>query len=122
MNVPAISNALALGAIFSLMAAGLYTSFRIARFPDLTCDGSYSLGACVTGALISAGVGAAYTVVVAVAIGFLAGFVTGSMYTRRRFPPVICGILVMTAAYSVNLIVMGGRPNIPIRVDQSLFC
>jgi putative ABC transport system permease protein len=121
MNLSAVSNALALGALFSLMAAGLYLSFRIVRFPDLTCDGSYSLGACTTAALVSSGFSATLTIPVSAVMGFLAGVVTGWMYTKLRFPPVICGILTMTASYSVNLIIMGGRPNLPIRVSQSLF-
>lgn len=119
MSLYSFINALTIGSIFALMALGLFISFRIARFPDLTCDGSYALGACATASLIHSGVSPLWTPAISLLVGFIAGFITGTMYSRLKFPHVVSGIIVMTAAYSINLLLMG-VPNLSIRVEQSI--
>lgn len=120
MSYYALFNTISIGAIFSLLALGLYISFRVVRFPDLTCDGSYALGACTTAALLQSGLPAFWTVVVGMSAGFVAGFLTGTMYARLKFPHVVSGIIVMTAAYSINLVTMG-VPNLSIKMEMSIF-
>lgn len=120
MSQYALANALTIGAIFSLMALGLYIAFRVIRFPDLTCDGSYALGACSTAAVIHAGYSVSWTPVVAIMVGFTAGALTGVMYSKLKFPHVVSGIIIMTAAYSVNLLIMG-VPNLSISAESSFF-
>ncbi len=120
MSYYSLFNTISIGGIFSLLALGLYISFRVVRFPDLTCDGSYALGACTTAALLHCGLPAFWSVVMGMTAGFVAGFLTGTMYSKLRFPHVVSGIIVMTAAYSINLITMG-VPNLSIKVEMSLF-
>jgi putative ABC transport system permease protein len=105
--------ALTLGMILALLAIGVFISFRIFAIADITVDGSITLGAAVAGVLM---VRAGVNPVLATGAGFLAGMaagtVTGLLQTRFRINPLLAGILVMTALYSVNLRVMG-RSNIP---------
>ncbi|MGH7789707.1 MAG: ABC transporter permease [Candidatus Binatia bacterium] len=105
--------ALTLGLIMSLLALGVYVSFRIFGLADITVDGSLTFGAAVTAVLIVVhGVDPALATAAAFAAGLLAGCTTGVLQTRFRIDPLLSGILVMTALYSVNLRVMG-RSNIP---------
>ena len=120
MSVFAIGNALAVGAIFSLIALGSFLAFRILRFPDLTCDGAYSLGACSAAVLTATTAGRAFALPAAFVVGAAAGLATALMYTRLRFPPIVAGILVVAASYSVNLFQMGA-PNRPIEVENTIF-
>lgn len=105
--------ALTLGTILALLAIGVYLSFRIFAIADITVDGSLTLGASVTGVLLIHG---SLHPLLATGAGFLAGMaagtVTGVLQTRFRINPLLSGILVMTALYSVNLRVMG-RSNLP---------
>ena len=105
--------ALTLGTILALLAIGVYLSFRIFAIADITVDGSLTLGASVTGVLLIQG---SLHPLLATGAGFLAGMaagtVTGVLQTRFRINPLLSGILVMTALYSVNLRVMG-RSNLP---------
>jgi len=105
--------ALTLGTILALLAIGVYLSFRIFAIADITVDGSLTLGASVTGVLLIQG---DLHPLMATGAGFLAGMaagtVTGILQTRFRINPLLSGILVMTALYSVNLRVMG-RSNLP---------
>jgi putative ABC transport system permease protein len=121
MTAYALSNAVCIGAIFSLLALGIYLAFRVARFPDLTCDGTYALGACLSARLVTMGMPSLMTLSFAVIAGFAAGFFTGAMHTKLGYPAVVAGIITMTAAYSVNLLLMGGTPNVPVPVEDSLF-
>jgi putative ABC transport system permease protein len=97
----------------SLIALGVYVSFRIFGIPDITVDGSLTFGAAVTAVLVVVhGVNPAVATVAGFAAGSAAGCTTGLLQTRFRIDPLLSGILVMTALYSVNLRVMG-RSNIP---------
>jgi putative ABC transport system permease protein len=105
--------ALALGLAYSCLGMGVYITMRIFNFPDITADGSLTLGASITAALLVAGIPPPVAVLAALAGGFLAGATTGIIHTRFRVNGLLSGILVMTALYSVNLRVMG-RSNVPL--------
>jgi putative ABC transport system permease protein len=105
--------ALTLGLILALLAFGVYVSFRIFNMPDITAEGSVTLGASVAAALIVAGHGAALSTAAGVLAGMVAGAVTGILATKCRINKLLSGILVMTALYSINLHVMG-RSNLPL--------
>lgn len=107
------------GLILALLALGVYLSFRIFNFADITADGSITLGACVTAVLLVMG----YSPLLATSAGFVAGMaagaVTGILATKFRINGLLSGILVMTALYSVNLRIMG-KSNIPLLDERTL--
>ncbi len=102
-----------IGLILSLLSIGVFISFRILRFCDITVDGTITLGASVAAVLLVQGHAPWVATLAATAAGALAGFVTGILHTRFRIQEILSGILVMTALYSVNLRVMG-RSNVPL--------
>lgn len=120
MNSIQFFGALELGLLYSLVALGVYLSFRAINFPDLTVDGSFPLGAAVCAALIVKGVNPILATGVAVLAGSLAGFVTGYLSVRWKILGLLAGILTMTALYSINLRIMG-RPNIALLTESTLF-
>jgi len=99
--------ALTLGFILSLLALGVFISFRIFDFPDITADGSITLGAALAAALMVKGVNPVVASTVAFAGGFVAGTVTATLATKFKINRLLAGILVMTALYSLNLHIMG---------------
>lgn len=100
------------GLILSLLALGVFVSFRIFRFPDITVDGSITLGASVGAVLLTQGLNPVLATLVSFFAGMLAGAATGTLHTKFKINPLLSGILVMTALYSINLRVMG-RSNLP---------
>jgi putative ABC transport system permease protein len=102
-----------IGFILSLLALGVFISFRIFAFPDITTDGSITLGAAVAATLLAHGVNPPLASLAAFGAGLLAGTCTGTLHTRFKINSLLSGILVMTALYSVNLHVMG-RSNVPL--------
>ncbi|MBR7117595.1 MAG: ABC transporter permease [Clostridia bacterium] len=94
------------GIIWALLAIGFYIAFRILDFADMTCEGSMTLGGAVTAMLIWQGVNSFLAVVIAFIAGLLAGAVTGVLHTKLKIPPILSGILTMTALYSVNIHIM----------------
>jgi putative tryptophan/tyrosine transport system permease protein len=108
------------GLAYALVALGIVISFRVLSFPDLTVDGSFTLGAAVTAKLIVVGVNPAFAVLAALAAGFLAGTLTGFLNTKLKINALLAGILVMTILYSLNLRIMG-RANIPLLTVDTLF-
>jgi putative ABC transport system permease protein len=111
--------ALTIGLILSLLAMGVMVSFRIFSVPDITTDGSITLGAAVAATLITAGVPPVLATLAALAAGFVAGATTGVIHTKFRIDALLSGILVMTALYSINLRIMG-RSNIPLMSNGTL--
>jgi putative ABC transport system permease protein len=111
--------ALTIGLILSLLAMGVMVSFRIFSVPDITTDGSLTLGAAVAATLIVMGVPPLFATLAALLAGFLAGSVTGFIHTKFRIDALLSGILVMTALYSVNLRIMG-KSNVPLMSDRTL--
>jgi putative tryptophan/tyrosine transport system permease protein len=102
------------GLIYSTMALGVFITFRILDFPDLTVDGSFPLGAAVMAILISNGVNMMLAVGVAFAAGVLAGMITATIHNKLHVPNLLAGILTMTMLYSINIRVLGNRPNLPL--------
>lgn len=108
------------GILAGILCLGVYVAFRVVRFPDLTCDGTYPLGACVTGVLILSNFNPFLATAIAVICGALAGATTGILNTKLKIPAIVSSILVMTALYSVNLVMMG-QPIISLRKRQTVF-
>jgi putative ABC transport system permease protein len=111
--------ALTIGLILSLLAMGVMISFRIFEIPDITTDGSITLGASVAAVLLVQGVNPLFATLAAALAGSAAGMLTGVINTRFRVNALLSGILVMTALYSVNLHVMG-RSNVPLMNTATL--
>ncbi|KCB39569.1 branched-chain amino acid ABC transporter, permease protein [Bordetella hinzii 5132] len=120
MSLFSLLGALEIGLIFSLVALGVFISFRLLRFPDLTVDGSFPLGGAVAATLISSGVDPFTSTVAATAAGALAGLVTGWLNVRLRIMDLLASILMMIALYSVNLRIMG-KPNVPLITEPTVF-
>ena len=108
-----------IGLILSLLALGVFISFRVFHFPDITADGSITLGASVAAVLLIAGVNPILATAAAFASGLVAGAITGILHAKFNIHKLLSGILVMTALYSVNLHVMG-RSNIPLMSATTL--
>ncbi len=106
-------SAVILGLAYCGMGLGIYISLRIFNIPDITTDGSYTLGAAISASLLSSGHSIPVVLLVVLVCGGLSGMATGLIHTRMKIDPLLAGILVMTALYSVNLAVMG-RSNIPL--------
>jgi putative ABC transport system permease protein len=111
--------ALTLGLILGLLALGVYLSFRIFNIPDITAEGSVTLGASVAAALMVSGHGAAVSTTAGALAGMVAGGVTGVLATKCRINALLSGIIVMTALYSINLHVMG-KSNLPLLNETTL--
>src|SRR5213592_3162572 len=111
--------ALTIGLILSLLALGVFISFRIFDFPDITADGSSTLGAAVAAALIVKGTNPLVASTAGFAAGFVAGSVTGVLAAKFKINGLLAGILVMTGLYSVNLHIMG-RSNISVLGSSTL--
>lgn len=112
--------ALLLGLGFSCMAIGIYLSLRIFNIPDITTDGSFTLGGVVTAVMLLDGVHPLLIIPVVLISGAIAGMATAFIHTRLRVNALLSGILVMTALYSVNLALMG-KSNLPLISVQSVF-
>ena len=113
-------SALLSGLALCSLGWGIYLSLRIFNIPDITTDGSYTLGAAITAACLMAGLSWPLAIALSLAGGALAGMTTGLIHTRLQVNPLLAGILVMTAAYSFNLAIMG-RSNIPLIQTDHLF-
>lgn len=111
--------ALTIGFILSLLSLGVFISFRIFHFPDITTDGSSTLGAAVAAALIIKGVDPFAATAAGFVAGFIAGSLTGLLAAKFKINGLLAGILVMTALYSVNLHILG-RSNLPLLTSTTL--
>lgn len=120
MSLFSFFGAIEIGLIFALVALGVFISFRLLRFPDLTVDGSFPLGGAVCAVLIAAGINPWLATLAATAAGAVAGLITGWLNVRLKIMDLLASILMMIALYSVNLRVMGG-PNIPLINDPTIF-
>lgn len=112
--------ALLQGFCFSAIALGIYISMKIFNIPDITTDGSYTLGGSITAVLLTHHLSALIILPIVIAAGALAGATTGFLHTKLKINPLLSGILVMYALYSVNLSIMG-RSNIPLINFSSVF-
>ena len=120
MNHLQLLGAVEIGLIYSLVAIGVYITFKVIDFPDLTADGSFTLGAAVSSAMIFAGYNPYIATIVSILSGVCAGCVTGYLNIRWNILGLLAGILTMTALYSINLRIMG-RPNIAIMEESTVF-
>lgn len=120
MNLTIILGALELGGIFAIMSLGLYMSYKILNLPDLTVDGSFTLG-CAVSAVFTAHSFPYMSLIFAFIAGTLAGIVTGILTTKFKIMPLLAGILTMTGLYSINLAVMGDKPNVSLLGCSTIF-
>ncbi|MFC4274842.1 ABC transporter permease [Achromobacter aloeverae] len=120
MSLFSLMGALEIGLVFGLVALGVMISFRLLRFPDLTVDGSFPLGAAVAATLVSAGCNPFLATAAAIVAGALAGLLTAWLHVRLRIMDLLASILVMIGLYSVNLRIMG-RPNVPLITEPTVF-
>lgn len=111
--------ALELGIIYGVMALGVYLTFKVLNFPDLTVDGSFTTGAATAAALIIAGVNPVVATVAAGGAGMLAGIITGLLHTKGGIDGLLAGILTMIALWSVNLRIMG-KANLPLLRETTI--
>ncbi|KAF0996139.1 ABC transporter permease [Geobacillus sp. TFV-3] len=107
------------GLIYAVMALGVYLSFRILDFPDLTVDGSFVTGASVAAVLIVNGANPFAASAAALLAGFAAGVLTGLLHTKGKINPLLSGILMMIALYSINLRIMG-KSNVPLLQQETV--
>ena len=119
MSQIAFLGAIETGLIFALVALGIYLSFRVLEFPDLTVDGSFPLGAAVSAVMIVHGYNPWLATGLAVVAGAMAGFVTGWLNVRLHILHLLASILTMIALYSINLRIMG-KPNIALLGENTL--
>lgn len=103
----AIQGAISQGVLWGLMTLGVYITFKILDFPDMTVDGSFALGGAVSAVLIVKGVNPWAALIPAMLAGVAAGAVTGILHTKVKIPGILAGILSMIALYSINIRVMG---------------
>ena len=108
------------GLIYGIMVLGVFISFRILDFPDLTVDGSFPLGAALMAMCLLSGMNGWLALLVAFAGGVLAGSLTALIHNHLRVPNLLAGILTMTMLYSVNIRIMGDRANVPILNQETI--
>ena len=108
------------GLIYGILALGVYITYKILDFPDLTTDGSFPLGAAVTAALITKGVNPYLTLLAAFAVGALAGVCTGLIHVKGKVRDLLSGIIMMTALWTINLRI-AGTSNVPLFSKETIF-
>lgn len=108
------------GLIYGILALGVYITYKILDFPDLTVDGSFPLGSAVTAALIVKGVNPYLTLVISFGAGVLAGVCTGLIHVKFKVRDLLSGIIMMTALWTINLR-LAGTANVPIFGEKSIF-
>ena len=109
------------GFIYAIMALGVYITYKILDFPDLSVDSTFPMGAAITASAILAGMNPVLTLFLSFAAGALAGCVTGLIHVKLKVRDLLSGIIVMTALYASNLRIAGGRANVPIFSQQTIF-
>ena len=120
MSEVVVLGALELGGIFAILSLGLYISYKVLNIPDLTVDGSFTLGTAVS-AMFTINSLPYVGIIAAFIIGAIAGMVTGLLITKLKISPLLSGILTMTGLYSVNLAIMNDTPTISLFDQTSIF-
>lgn len=113
-------SAVAQGILWGIMGLGLYISFRILRFADLTSEASFTMGASVAAAMTTGGFNPLVSTLGAIVAGMFAGLITGVLTTNFDIPPLLASIITLTGLYSINLRIMG-NPNVSFRGSDTLF-
>lgn len=106
-----MQSAISQGILWGIMALGIYITFKILDIPDMTCDGSFALGGCISATLILKGMNPFLTLFIAVFAGMSAGYITGMLHTKLMIPAILSGILSMIALYSIDIRIMDGPNN-----------
>lgn len=114
--ISSLPGAVAQGAIWGIMAVGVYITFKILDLADLTVDGSFGTGGAVLVVCTASGMNIWLAMSAALIAGCLAGLVTGVLHTKFGIPAILAGILTQIALYSVNLRIMSGKANLPLSV------
>ena len=109
------------GLIYAIMALGVYITYKILDFPDLSVDGTFPLGAALTASLIVKGISPVLALPLSFLAGVLAGCVTGFIHVKCRVRDLFSGIIVMTALYSINLRIAGMKANLPFLSQDTIF-
>jgi putative ABC transport system permease protein len=108
------------GLVYAIMALGVYITYKILDFPDLSVDGTFPLGGAITVVLIIAGVSPIMTLFISFLFGAVAGIITGLIHVKLKVRDLLSGIIVMTALYSLNLRI-AGKANVAIFTKQTIF-
>lgn len=108
------------GFIFAIMVMGVYLTFRILDFPDMTVDGSFPMGAAITATCLVKGVNPLLALVISLIGGAVAGYITGIIHVKFKIVSILAGIIVMTGLYSINIKIMG-KSNIALFSVKHLF-
>jgi putative ABC transport system permease protein len=108
------------GLVYAIMALGVYITYKILDFPDLSVDGTFPLGGAVTAVLIIAGVPPILTLFISFLIGAIAGVLTGLIHVKLKVKDLLSGIIMMTALYSINLRI-AGKANVAIFTKETIF-
>ena len=108
------------GFIYAIVSFGVYITYRILDFPDMTVDGSFPLGMSITAILLIHDINPIITLIVSFLIGVVAGTITGIIHVKLKVRDLLSGIIMMIALYSINLSI-AGRPNLPFYDKPSLF-
>jgi putative tryptophan/tyrosine transport system permease protein len=116
-----IQSILTEGFIYGIMVLGVFLTFRVLNFCDMTVDGSFPLGGCVLAACLTHGISPISALAFAFLAGLAAGIVTTAIYTNLKIPDLLAGILVMTMLYSINLRIMSGHANVSFLKIPTLF-
>lgn len=109
------------GLIYAVMALGVYITYKILDFPDLSVDSTFPLGAAFTASAILAGFPPVVTLFLSFAAGAVAGCITGLIHVKLKVRDLLSGIIVMTGLYSLNMRIAGGRANVPIFTKDTIF-
>ena len=120
MSLYLIQGAVEEGFIYAFVALGLFVSYRVLNIADLTTDGTFALGGVVSAVVTAAG-HPFLSLPIAMAAGMGAGLITAFLQTKLRVAPILAGIITMTALYSINLMVMGGAPNMYFPRQATIF-
>lgn len=113
--------ALEIGLLYAIMAVGVYLTYRVLDFPDLTVDGSFTTGAATSAILLVSGAPIWLAMIAGMVAGMLAGAITGLLHVWGNINPLLAGILTQIALYSINLRIMGNKANVPLLRTDTLF-
>lgn len=113
--------ALELGLLYAVMALGVYLTYRVLDFPDLTVDGSFTTGAATCAIMIVSGIPVWVAMIAGTVAGMIAGAVTGLLHVWGKINPLLAGIITQIALYSINLRIMGNKANVPLLRQDTLF-
>ena len=116
-----VLSSLSEGLLWSIMAIGIFLTFRILDIADMTAEGAFPLGAAVVASQIQAGQNPWLATLFSILAGMLAGLVSGLLHTKMKIPALLTGIVTLTGLYSINIKIMGGVPNLSIGDSSTIF-